>query len=73
MTKNKNIMTTEQVNTYKMTEGELSIVILALQTLQEQLESCVSHGLSLEDVVLNEERIDEVYGLIKSLREQELV
>ena len=64
-------MQTEQMNTYKMTEGELSIVILALQTLQEQLESCVSSRLSLEDVVLNEARIDEVYGLINSLSEQD--
>ena len=64
-------MQTEQVNTYKMTERELSIVRLALETLSEQLESCIQSPISLEDIALNEERIDEVYGIMNSLYEQD--
>jgi hypothetical protein len=71
ITKNETLMQTiEKVNAYKMTENEIGIVVLALQTLAEQLESNIEDPISMVDRIYDEERLEDVSGLINSLYEQ---
>lgn len=71
ITKNETLMQTiEKVNAYKMTENEIGIVVLALETLAEQLESNIENPISMVDRIYDEERLEDVSGLINSLYEQ---
>ena len=71
ITKNETLMQTiEKVNAYKMTENEVGIVVLALETLAEQLESNIENPLSMVDRIYDEERLQDVHGLLNSLYEQ---